>query len=165
MSNSHELPDWFPDWAPAPPARRQEATATPTHDTPRWDLLTPPTGGSLRPTLSQETTPQPTPTGLALPRGRAPAISQTDASVSRVSAVTTEAEVESGFTYAAEIPIIVKPSQDRLVKRKLRGIHLFVSSKDSYVVIVLETFRAALGADPSDDVHPRAPHPSQISWC
>ncbi|KAK4444116.1 amino acid permease-domain-containing protein [Podospora aff. communis PSN243] len=126
MSNSHELPDWFPDWAPAPPTRRQEATATPTHDTPRWDLLTPPTGGSLRPTLSQEATPQPTPTGLVPPERLAPAVSQTEASVSRVSAVTTEAEGESGFMYAAEIPIIVTPSQDRLVKRKLRGIHLFM---------------------------------------
>jgi len=54
-----------------------------------------------------------------------PIASHTEGSVSRVSAVTTEPELE--FTYAPARHIIVTPSQDRLVKRKLRGIHLFVS--------------------------------------
>ncbi|KAK0631514.1 amino acid permease-domain-containing protein [Immersiella caudata] len=129
MSTSHEgseVPDWFPDWAPTPLAHRQDATATQAHDIPRWNPFTAQAGAGLRPTLSQETTPQPTPTGLAPPGGLAPAISQTEASARRVSAVTAEAEGETGYTYAEEIRIVVQPSQDRLVKRKLRGIHLFM---------------------------------------
>ncbi|KAK0735208.1 putative amino acid transporter [Lasiosphaeria miniovina] len=111
-----ELPEWYPDWLPAAPrggSPRDQSTPERGED---GDQQQPRHQNELRAGPSQLLGPPSSP-------GLLPVDSRTDRSLTSQAGASSD---RGGFTRAPPKQILVTPSEDRTVKRRLRGIHLFM---------------------------------------
>ncbi|KAK1752730.1 amino acid transporter [Echria macrotheca] len=131
MPESHELPEWFPDWARETPNRPrpqdQDEDLQIEEAAPQPSLLSAQAASDRQPFQHDIGTSPPASSGPApgaAPGLLAPASHTDHRSVSHES--TTSADVGGGFKFEEPRHVVYVPDEDRLVKRKLRPLHIFM---------------------------------------